>query len=202
MKNIRISSLVLCASMALVPPALFAQASATTSAYGGSSNSLQMASNGKGSSSFSSADKHFLKTAAEGGMAEVKLGHLAADKGGTQAVKDFGNKMVQDHTALNDQMMPLLQQAGVSAPDRLNTKDQALYDRLNMLSGAAFDSAYTSAMVKDHTMDLAEFKKEASSTNNAKLRDAVKQGGQTIHEHLEMAHKLASTHDQSDQPSS
>ena len=202
MKNIRMSSFVLCASMALVPAAMLAQPSGTSAGAGQSTDSTAMSSAKSGSNGFSMADKHFLKTAAQGGMAEVKLGQLAADKGGTEAVKDFGNKMVQDHTKLNDAMMPFIQQAGLSAPTKLSAKDQALYDRLNKLSGAAFDSAYTSAMMKDHSMDKAEFKKEMASTKNTQLRDAVKQGEQTIDEHLEMVHKLASTHDKSDQPSS
>src|SRR5947209_8753678 len=42
-------------------------------------------------------DKQFLMKATEGGMAEVQLGTLATQKGGPE-VKEFGQKMVDDHT--------------------------------------------------------------------------------------------------------
>ena len=199
MKTKNRSTLVICASMALLPSAIFAQARPT---HAPAALMLQDATLGQGASAgdhFSVADKHFIKAAAQGGLAEVKLGQLAADKGGTDAVKDFGNKMVKDHSALNDAMKPFADKAGVPVPTELSAKDQALYNRLNGLHGAAFDSAYTSAMVKDHVMDKADFGKEANSTRNADLRDAVKQGDQTITMHLAMARKLSATHCKSDE---
>src|SRR5437763_2337774 len=42
-------------------------------------------------------DKMFLRKAAEGGIAEAKLGQLAAQKGGSEDVKALGQKMVDDH---------------------------------------------------------------------------------------------------------
>lgn len=188
MNRKQLSIFVICASMAVLPSAIFAQTAGSAPP------------DATGPNHFSMADKHFIKASAEGGMAEVKLGQLAADKGGTDAVKDFGNKMVTDHTALNNAMMPFAEKAGVPAPTKLSAKDQALYDRLNGLNGAAFDSAYASAMVKDHMQDKADFDKEAASTKNEDLRDAVKQGDQTITMHLQMARKLSSTHGKSDQP--
>src|SRR5271170_3008488 len=49
-------------------------------------------------------DKIFLRLAAEGGIAEVKFGQLAVQKGSTDEVKAFGQKMVDDHTKLNLEM--------------------------------------------------------------------------------------------------
>ena len=190
-----IPTVVLGASMALIPAAMFAQTQPLMA-----QDQAAASAGAKGSSHFSMMDKKFLTEAAQGGMAEVKLGQLAADKGATDAVKDFGKKMVTDHTALNNAMMPFVEKAGITPPSGLSAKDQALYDRLNGLSGAAFDSAYASAMVKDHTKDKADFDKEAASTKNAELRDAVKQGDQTITEHLKMARQMSSTHGKSDTP--
>lgn len=186
--------LVIGASITLVPSSIFSQ----TAPLAASLQAKGVRQETAGPNHFTLMDKHFLKAAAEGGMAEVKLGQLAAAKGGTDAVKDFGNKMATDHAALNNAMVPFLEKAGIPAPSQLSAKDQALYDRLNGLNGAAFDSAYASAMVKDHMKDKADFDKEAASTRNGELRDAVKQGDQTISMHLKMAQKMSSTHGKSD----
>lgn len=139
-------------------------------------------------------DKAFARDAMEGGMAEVQLGQLAAQKGASDDVKQFGQKMVQDHTQLNDQMKPIASKLGVRPPARLSKKDQALKTKLEALSGAQFDNAYMEAMVKDHKKDLSDFRTEADNTQNPDLKQAAQQGAQVITEHLQMAEKIAKDH--------
>ena len=50
----------------------------------------------------SGSDEQFAKKAAQGGMAEVKMGELAQEKGTNEAVKKFGQRMTQDHTKAGD----------------------------------------------------------------------------------------------------
>jgi putative membrane protein len=144
--------------------------------------------------SASSSDKKFVHSALEGGNAEVKLGQLAAQKGNSEDVKQFGQKMVDDHTKLGDQMKQIAQQQGIQVPEGIPSKDKALEARLNSLSGDAFDKAYIKAMVQDHKKDLSEFKKEASSGNATSIKDAASQGAQVISEHLQMAQQMAQKH--------
>ena len=78
-------------------------------------------------------DKMFLRSAAEGGIAEVKLGQLAAQKGSSDDVKAFGQKMVDDHTKLNLDIARIADSMGVMLPKSMNKEDQAEYDKLNAL---------------------------------------------------------------------
>ena len=144
--------------------------------------------------SASSADKKFVHSALEGGNAEVKLGQLAAQKGSSEDVKQFGQKMVDDHTKLGDQMKQIAQQQGINVPDGVPAKDKALEAKLNSLSGDGFDKAYIKAMVQDHKKDLSDFKKEASSGNDTSIKEAASQGAQVISEHLQMAQQMAQKH--------
>src|ERR1700727_776792 len=75
-------------------------------------------------------DKMFLRKAAEGGIAEVKLGQLAAQKGSSDEVKTFGQKMVDDHTKLNLEMAHVADSMGVMLPKSMNKEDQAEYDNI------------------------------------------------------------------------
>jgi putative membrane protein len=135
-------------------------------------------------------DKIFLRKAAQGGIAEVKLGQLAAQKGSSD-VKAFGQKMVDDHTKLNNDMAPIADSMGVRLPKDLSKEDQAEYDKLNGLSGNDFDVEYLSFMVKDHHKDQREFRQEAISTTDPTLQTAVANGAKVIHEHTVMVDKLA-----------
>jgi len=62
------------------------------------------------------ADQVFVRKALEGGIAEVQLGQLAQQKSQSDDVKEFGQKMVEDHTQLGDQMKPIAQQLGIKEP--------------------------------------------------------------------------------------
>lgn len=136
-------------------------------------------------------DKMFLRKAAEGGIAEVKLGQLAAQKGSSDEVKAFGQKMVDDHTKMNDEMAQVADSLGVMLPKSMNKEDQAEYDKLNGLSGNDFDMEYLSFMVKDHHKDLHEFRMEAASHADPALRDEVVKAEGVIHDHTVMVDKLA-----------
>lgn len=66
------------------------------------------------------ADIKFLHAAAQGGMTEVKLGEVAIKKGTTDAVKDFGRKMVTDHGAMNEELKALAAQQSVTLQDHVS----------------------------------------------------------------------------------
>jgi putative membrane protein len=155
-----------------------------------SSSSMQDSAPNSGDVGQIMKDKIFLRKAAQGGIAEVKLGQLAAQKGSSD-VKAFGQKMVDDHTKLNNDMAPIADSMGVRLPKDLSKEDQAEYDKLNGLSGNDFDVEYLSFMVKDHHKDQREFRQEAISTTDPTLQTAVANGAKVIHEHTVMVDKLA-----------
>ncbi len=137
-------------------------------------------------------DKMFARKALQGGMAEVQLGQLALQKSSNDDVKQFAQKMVDDHTKLGDQLKPIAQQMNVKIPDSPSKKDQATMAKLQALNGDAFDKAYIKDMVKDHKMDQQEFKQEAANGTNPDLKQAASQGEQVITEHLQMIEQIAS----------
>ena len=69
------------------------------------------------------SDQHFMKEAAQGGMAEVELGQLAAERASSAEVKEFAQRMVKDHSQANDQLKQIASQKGVTLPNSLSAKD-------------------------------------------------------------------------------
>lgn len=136
------------------------------------------------SSSLSSADKHFVSETAEGGLAEVELGKLAQDKASSQEVKDFAQKMVEDHSKANDKLKETAQKVGASLPDHLSAMQLAEKTKLSAYSGEHFDRAYMSAMVKYHRQDVAAFRREAASGGNEEIKSFASKTLPTLEEHL------------------
>src|ERR1043166_8681603 len=110
-------------------------------------------------STLSNDDKDFAMKAAQGNMAEVNGGSMAAQKGESADVKTFGNRMVNDHGKALDELKQLAQNKGITLPTDVNAEQKAEADKLSKLSGKAFDKEYADAMVKDHEKDAKEFEK-------------------------------------------
>jgi putative membrane protein len=137
-----------------------------------------------------SADETFAKKAAEGGMAEVKLGQLAEERGSNPAVKNFGRRMVQDHSKAGNELKSTASKANVELPTEMDKSDQATYDRLSKLSGDAFDRAYARDMVRDHSKDVSEFQKEAKNGRDENIKKFAAQTLPTLQSHLDQARQM------------
>jgi putative membrane protein len=135
-------------------------------------------------------DSHFAKEAAQGGMAEVKLGQLAQEKGSSDSVKSFGKRMVDDHSKAGDKLKEVASRESITLPSDISVKDQATYDRLSKLSGSAFDRAYARDMVKDHETDVAVFQREATSGKNDSLKSFASETLPTLQDHLKQAKEM------------
>jgi putative membrane protein len=133
----------------------------------------------------SMADTNFILAAAQGGMTEVKLGELAYTNGMRANVKEFGQMMVKDHTAINDDMKTLAAQKGVTLPDSLDAKHQAMVDKLTALTGSEFDDAYINGMIKAHQKDAKAFKAEAAATQDANIKSFLDKSMPIVEAHLE-----------------
>ena len=145
------------------------------------------AQNNSSANRLATSDSTFAAKAAQGGMAEVKLGQLAKDKGSSQGVKDFGQKMIDDHTKANDDLKSVASKEGVTLPTSLDARDQATYDRLSAMSGTAFDKAYMHDMVTDHRMDVNEFRRESEHGTDPGLKAFAASTLPTLEEHLKLA---------------
>ena len=137
-------------------------------------------------------DMAFVKEAAVGGMAEVELGNLAKEKAASNDVKQFGDRMVTDHSKAGDELKAWAQQKNVTLPDKLDPRHQALRDRLARLSGAAFDRAYMREMVTDHQHDVAAFTRESKTEKDADVKAWAGKTLPTLQEHLKLAKDTAS----------
>ncbi len=137
------------------------------------------------------ATQDFVKHAAQGGTAEVALGKMAADKASDPDVKQFAQRMVDDHSKANDELSSLATSKGMQAPTTPPAKEQALMDRLGKLSGAAFDKAYMQAMVTDHNHDVSEFQKYSRSGSDPEVKAWAAKTLPTLEEHQRMAKQTA-----------
>ncbi len=136
------------------------------------------------------SDAQFVKEAAMGGMIEVELGKLAQEKASLDSVKQFGKKMVDDHTQANDELKQITAKNGMQVPNALDAKHQARVDKLSKLSGPEFDKAYLKDQLKDHQQDVKEFKMESQNGTDPAIKDYAAKTLPVLQEHLDTVKKL------------
>ena len=136
------------------------------------------------------ADSKFVMNAAMGGMAEVEMGRLAAQKGASDEVRQFGQRMVDDHTKANEELMRVASSKAMTPPTALDAKHQAAMQKLSALSGDKFDREYVKMMVGDHKKDVGEFQKEASRGMDSDIKAFASSTLPTLQEHLQMIQRI------------
>jgi putative membrane protein len=132
-------------------------------------------------------DADFVVKAASGGMAEVKMGELAMQKGSTQMVKDFGKMMVDDHTKANNELMSIASAKNITLPTGPGEDYMKNYDDLNKLSGIDFDEKYMDMMVKDHKDDIKLFEDARDDAHDADIKAFAAKYLPTLQMHLQHA---------------
>ena len=133
----------------------------------------------------------FAKKAAIGGLAEVQMGQMAADKATDPDVKSFAQRMVTDHSKANDELKSLASTKSWTLPAGLDAKHRAAMNRLQKATGAAFDRQYMNAMVSDHNADVAAFRSYSKSGADAELKSWAGTTLPTLEEHQKMAKETA-----------
>jgi putative membrane protein len=138
-----------------------------------------------------SADRQFVTKAAMMDMAEIQTGRLAVSQGASESVRQFGQRMIDDHTRTSQQLMQMVSAAGFTPPQTLDAKHQAAAAKLGRLTGAEFDRAYMKQMVKDHQEAVSLYQRQSARGAMADLRAFAAATLPALQEHLTMARSMA-----------
>lgn len=133
----------------------------------------------------------FLEDAVRGNVAEVKMGELAQQRGQSEAVREFGKVLVDDHSSALKQTAELAKELEVIPPAQPTAEQTQKHDALARLSGAEFDREFVAEMVKAHEETIAKYEKHVESNiGDAKVREHAAELLPTLKEHLAMAQHL------------
>lgn len=138
----------------------------------------------------SAKDQKFVMDVAMNGLAEVELGRWAVQKGTSAEVKQFGQRMVDDHSKANTELTQLASSKGVTLPTQMDEKHQKDVVKITRLQGAEFERAYSKMMLNDHEKAVSNFEKQSTGGDDADLKAFAAKALPTLQEHLQMARAL------------
>ncbi|HEV2799995.1 MAG TPA: DUF4142 domain-containing protein [Pyrinomonadaceae bacterium] len=146
---------------------------------------------GRAAATVSSSDRKFAMTAAMGGMAEVEMARLALTKASSDAVKQYAQRMIDDHTPNNAELMQIASSKGINLPAAPDAKHRAIMARMEKLSGAEFDRQYVMmAGHKDHQNMEKLFRNQSMKGRDADLKAFAAKTLPVVQQHLQMARDL------------
>jgi putative membrane protein len=137
-------------------------------------------------------DQQFVDFAAQTDMVEANLGQLTQTAASSQAVKDYAQMLVTDHTKDFNQLYDVAHQANLTRPEAIDAEhDKMMIDPFQKLKGAAFDHRYVQEMIAGHTKAIAIYKKEAGDAQNPAVKSYAEQALPVLEKHLDDAKALA-----------
>jgi putative membrane protein len=137
-----------------------------------------------------SNDLPFLRVAAGANLLEIRLGQLALSKASNTTVKEFGQRMVTDHTRLEQELSSMVSRNGIALNAGLSSEQNDKINRLQNVSGQQFDQAYMSMMIQAHQTDVTQFQHQSRNAASAQVRDFAARSLPVLQAHLSLAQQV------------
>ena len=129
----------------------------------------------------------FVSNASQSDMYEIQAGGIASTRAKNADVRAFGKSMVAQHTAMANEMKPLVIAAGQTPADKLDERRQGFIDNLKSASDATFDKTYIDQQVAAHGEALTLLQGYAASGGDAGLKAGAAKAVPKVQMHLDKA---------------
>jgi putative membrane protein len=140
------------------------------------------------------SDPLFAQAAMSGGLAEVSIGELGAQRATDPELKKFSQQMIDDHARVNQQIVNLAAQKRVALPRAPEFCAQFCAQSLAGLSGEQFDHCFAKAVLATHMETVAAYEAEAERGQDPAWRKLASDNLPRIKEHLKTIKQLAQKH--------
>jgi len=145
------------------------------------------------SAKLSDSEKQLLQKIADANKAEIEMGQLAQSNASSPKVKDFGQKLVADHTQNNQQLQQIAQQKGVQLQDQEKPPEQSMKSKMENMKGAQFDKAFLQHERDDHAKLLKELQQQQDQVQDPDVKNFISQTITAVQQHLDAAQASKAT---------
>lgn len=169
----------------------YAQSTGGTSTGSPAPSQMTSKATQSGDSQVSKGDREFFEDIAHANLAEIDTGKLALEKSQDEQVKQFAQKMIDDHTKALDELRVIAEKKHLALPTETDLAHKTVATGLKALSGKTFDHQYIARVgVGDHERTqklLAKVQKEAADPD---LKAYATKTIQAVNHHLAMAQDI------------
>ncbi|HEX7336004.1 MAG TPA: DUF4142 domain-containing protein [Gemmatimonadales bacterium] len=136
------------------------------------------------------ADAEFIRDVTADHTLEQRLAELAVRRAQNPQVKQYAQKMLNDHRAMQDLWMAAANKNGLAIKPGYGKNHKAKLTKLEKRSGAAFDREYMTLEVRNHKDYLDYFNREGQAARSADVRELVNRDTPALTEHFNLAKRI------------
>lgn len=137
------------------------------------------------------AEREFVENAAHAGHAEVRASRLALSKATNPDVKNFAQRMIDDHTQANQKLRQIAMANRIDVPSDPAFVQRAKLQLLEAADGQDFDQRYADEFgVEAHRETIGIFEKAIARVRHPQLNAFARETLPKLQEHLQMAQTL------------
>jgi len=127
----------------------------------------------------------------DSGLAELTLSQLGVQRATDPQLKEFSQRMLEEHTRMNQELMTLSSQKGMRIPQMVDVRSQFCAQNLAGLSGEKFDKCYAKAQLIAHMDAVGMFEAEAERGIDPDMRALAAKALPHIKDHLNQIKPIA-----------
>jgi putative membrane protein len=151
-----------------------------------------------GTGEVSDGDVGVVRQVHQANQKEIEMGQLAADKAKSSAVKSYARKLVDDHKAMDRQLMSYASKKGLTSrleqtatgTEAAHGGDNDMHARLQGETGSEFDHDFAATMVDEHDKAIEMVRGARDSVGDPQLRSMLDAALPKLEKHRKMAQDL------------
>lgn len=145
----------------------------------------------KGAKTLSRADQNLMREMAYANLSEIEAGKVAQNKSQSEQVKNFAQRMIDDHTKAQQELQQLADSKGVKLPTEPDAKHRAQLKKLQAMSGEQFDKQYIAqGGLTDHRNTHQLLSRAQTRATDSDLKSLASKTLATVDQHLSMAQEV------------
>lgn len=158
------------------------------------------ASGGTAASSLSQEDRDMIEDLAQANIAAIETGQLALTKSQNPQVREYAQKMIDDHGMAQQELRQMAQAKGMTLPQETDLAHKTVSGALRLLSGETFASQYINRVgVDDHRRTVELLQKAQSQARDTELKALAGRMLPVVQGHLDMARQVSQQREQREQ---
>lgn len=139
-----------------------------------------------------SAERLFVVEAHRRNIGEIELAHLVPGHTTTKSVREFAQRIIDDHTALDRTVRRIALDQAITLTADPTPEFRAARAELSQLRGVEFDRLYVRRALEEHRATIERFENQARTGRDPTIREFAHTASARLREHLALAHHLAS----------
>lgn len=136
------------------------------------------------------ADAEFIRDVGADNTMQIALGELARKKAKNREVRDFAERLIEDHTRIQEQWNAMAARNGMPSKPGMGRRHREKIEQLNDVGGRKFDRAYMTLMIQQHQDEVSYWQKEGRASRSTQVRALVNRGLPTLEQHLAQSKQI------------